>query len=73
VDESAGSVMAAIEHNESFSGARGDPGPELVEKMVLAALKQFDERMAGLGRSRSFRIRRDGSVDRCASRRATRR
>src|ERR1700677_1138490 len=29
VDESAGSVMNAIEHNESFSGRAGDPGPEL--------------------------------------------
>ncbi len=27
---SAGSVMAAIEHNESFDGSAPDPGEELV-------------------------------------------
>src|SRR5450432_3098107 len=32
VDESASSVMDAIELNESFSGRAGNPGPELVEK-----------------------------------------
>ena len=31
VNESAGSVMDAIEHNESFSGRAGNPGPDLVE------------------------------------------
>ena len=54
VDESAGSVMNAIEHNESFSGRAGNPGPELVEKMVLAALKSVDMRHGGSARSRSF-------------------
>ena len=34
VEESAGSVMALIEQNETFRGAAGNPGPELVEKMV---------------------------------------
>ena len=42
VNESAGSVMAAIEHNESFMGRAGNPGPELVAKLVESALKQFD-------------------------------
>src|SRR5580658_882312 len=47
VDESAGSVMNTIEHNESFSGRAGNPGPELVEKMVMSALKSADIRQGG--------------------------
>jgi uncharacterized protein len=54
VDESAGSVMNAIEHNESFSGRSGDPGPELVEKMVMAALKSVDMRHGGFGSQPKF-------------------
>jgi len=54
VDESAGSVMNAIEHNESFSGRAGNPGPELVEKMVLAALKTVDMRHGGFGAQPKF-------------------
>src|ERR1700710_2509077 len=40
VNESAGSVMAAIEHSESFSGRSADLGPELLAKLVDSALKQ---------------------------------
>src|SRR4029077_17419347 len=47
VNDSAGSVMAAIEHNESFSGRAGNPGPELVAKLVASVLKQFDARSGG--------------------------
>ncbi len=54
VDESAGSAMAAIEHNESFSGRAGDPGPELVEKLVESALQQFDPRSGGFGSQPKF-------------------
>jgi hypothetical protein len=54
VDESATSVMDAIEHNESFSGRAGNPGPELVEKMVLAALKSVDMRHGGFGAQPKF-------------------
>ena len=54
VDESAASVMNAIEHNESFSGRSGDPGPELVEKMVLSALKSVDMRNGGFGSQPKF-------------------
>ncbi len=54
VNESAGSVMNAIEYNESFSGRVGDPGPELVEKMVLAALKSVDMRHGGFGAQPKF-------------------
>ena len=53
VDESAGSVMDAIEHNESFSGRAGNPGPELVAKMVLAALKR-SMRQGGFGAQPKF-------------------
>jgi uncharacterized protein len=58
VDESATSVMHAIEHNESFSG-RGsgrldETGHALVEKMVLAALKTFDPRHGGFGSQPKF-------------------
>jgi len=54
VDESAGSVMDAIEHNESLSGRAGNPGPDLVEKMVVAALKSADLRHGGFGGQPKF-------------------
>src|SRR6202048_4357648 len=54
VDDSAGSVMAAIEHNESFMGRTGNPGPELVAKLVDSALKQFDARSGGFGSQPKF-------------------
>src|SRR5215472_15585821 len=54
VNESAGSVMAAIEHNESFMGRAGNPGPELVSKLVASALKQFDARSGGFGSQPKF-------------------
>jgi uncharacterized protein YyaL (SSP411 family) len=54
VDESAGSVMEAIEQNESFSGRAGNPGPDLVEKMVLAALKSVDLRHGGFAGQPKF-------------------
>ncbi len=54
VDESAGSVMQAIEHNEVFSGRSGNPGPELVAKLVESVLKQFDPRSGGFGSQPKF-------------------
>ena len=54
VNESAVSVMAAIEHNESFIGRAGNPGPELVAKLVESALKQFDARSGGFGSQPKF-------------------
>jgi uncharacterized protein YyaL (SSP411 family) len=56
--ESAGSVMAAIEQNESFSG--GEAGSEgaltlsLVDKIAASALKQFDPRNGGFGAQPKF-------------------
>ena len=46
--------MAAIEHNESFMGRAGNPGPELVAKLVGSALKQFDARSGGFGSQPKF-------------------
>jgi len=54
VNESAGSIIAAIEHNESFMGRIGNPGPELVEKLVNSILKQFDARSGGFGSQPKF-------------------
>jgi hypothetical protein len=56
--ESAGSVMASIEHNESFSGR--SPNNEdaltlgLADKIVAAILKQFDARNGGFGSQPKF-------------------
>jgi len=58
VEESAGSVMQAIEHNESFSGRAGvlgsGEGEPLLEKMVASIVKQFDERNGGFGSQPKF-------------------
>jgi len=52
--ESAGSVMAAIEHNESFSGRGGELSLALVDKLVGSALAQFDARNGGFGAQPKF-------------------
>jgi uncharacterized protein YyaL (SSP411 family) len=52
--ESAGSVMAAIEHNESFSGRSGELTLALVDKVAGSALKQFDTRNGGFGSQPKF-------------------
>ena len=54
VDESAVSVMDAIEHNEAFAGYSGEVGPELVEKIVLAILNAADLRHGGFGAQPKF-------------------
>ncbi|HEY5330523.1 MAG TPA: thioredoxin domain-containing protein [Acidobacteriaceae bacterium] len=54
VDESASSVMSAIEHSETFSGRSGDLGEELLGKLVASAVKQFDERNGGFGSQPKF-------------------
>jgi uncharacterized protein len=54
VNDSAKSVIAAIEHNESFMGRAGNPGPELVGKLIDSALKQFDSRSGGFGSQPKF-------------------
>jgi hypothetical protein len=55
--ESAGSVMAAIEQNESFSGRGGgmeDLSLSLVDKIAASALQQFDPRSGGFGSQPKF-------------------
>ncbi len=52
--ESAASVMAAIEHNESFSSRSGELSPGLVDKIVTSALAQFDPRNGGFGSQPKF-------------------
>ena len=52
--ESAASVMAAIEHNESFSGRGGQLTLALVDKIAGSALAQFDPRNGGFGSQPKF-------------------
>ena len=54
VEDSAGSVMRAIEHNESFSGRGGELGAPLLTKLMESAIKQFDERNGGFGSQPKF-------------------
>jgi hypothetical protein len=51
--ETAASVMAAIEHNESFS-ARADLSLALVEKIAGSIIGQFDARHGGFGSQPKF-------------------
>jgi uncharacterized protein YyaL (SSP411 family) len=52
--ESAESVMAAIEHNEAFSGPGGELTPALVDKIVASVLEAFDPRNGGFGSQPKF-------------------
>jgi uncharacterized protein len=52
--ETAGSVMAAIEHNETFSGRSGAFSPALVEKITAAIVTQFDPMNGGFGSQPKF-------------------
>ncbi len=52
--ESAASVMAAIEHNESFSGRGGELSLALVDKIAGSALARFDARNGGFGSQPKF-------------------
>ena len=52
--DSAASVMAAVEHNESFSGRGGDLSLALLDKIVASILKQFDPRNGGFGSQPKF-------------------
>ena len=52
--ESAASVMAAIEHNESFSGRGGELSWALVDKLAASAIAQFDPRYGGFGSQPKF-------------------
>jgi uncharacterized protein len=52
--ESAQSVMAAVEHNESFSGRSGELTLALVDKIAGSALSQFDPHNGGFGSQPKF-------------------
>jgi uncharacterized protein YyaL (SSP411 family) len=52
--ETASSAMAAIEHNESFTGGSGQLSLELVDKIVSSILRQFDPRNGGFGSQPKF-------------------
>jgi len=52
--ESAASVMAAIEHNEGFSGRGGEPSLALVDRIAGSALARFDPRNGGFGSQPKF-------------------
>jgi len=52
--ESAGSVMAAIEHNESFSARGGELSLALVDTIAGSVLSQFDPRNGGFGSQPKF-------------------
>ncbi len=52
--ESAASVMAAIEQNETFSGGGGEMSLALVDKIAGSALAQFDPRNGGFGAQPKF-------------------
>lgn len=54
VEETAASVMNAIEHNESFSAFAKNPGSELVDKLLGSAIGQFDARHGGFGSQPKF-------------------
>lgn len=52
--ESADSVMAAIEYNESFSGQSSDLNQKIVGQLVESALQQFDKHHGGFGTQPKF-------------------
>ena len=52
--ESAGSVIAAIEHGESFAAKSGHLSASLAEKLVASAVQQFDTRFGGFGSQPKF-------------------
>jgi uncharacterized protein YyaL (SSP411 family) len=54
VDDSAASVMAAIEHNETFSGRSSRITPELATKLTSAITGMYDQRYGGFGSQPKF-------------------
>ncbi|HEX5284089.1 MAG TPA: thioredoxin domain-containing protein [Bryocella sp.] len=54
VEESAGSILTMIEHNESFSGRSGEPGTALLEKIIDPIVRMFDARNGGFGSQPKF-------------------
>ena len=54
VAETAASVMESIESNETFAGRAGNPGRELLSKMLEHILTQHDARNGGFGGQPKF-------------------
>jgi uncharacterized protein len=54
VVESAASVVAAIEYNETFAGRGGSLNLGIVDKMVASAVGQFDRHHGGFGSQPKF-------------------
>ncbi|AXC15249.1 Thymidylate kinase [Acidisarcina polymorpha] len=54
VTDTAGSVMAAIEHGETFAGRSGQLSATLVDKLVSHAVGQFDAQHGGFGSQPKF-------------------
>jgi len=54
VAETSGSVMAAIEHGETFAGRSGQLSQGLVDKLVQHAVGQFDSQHGGFGSQPKF-------------------
>ncbi|MGO4212433.1 thioredoxin domain-containing protein [Terriglobus sp. 2YAB30_2] len=54
VDDSAASVMAAIEHNETFSGRSSRITAELATKLTSAITGMYDQRYGGFGSQPKF-------------------
>jgi hypothetical protein len=52
--ESAGSVIAAVEHGETFAGRSASLTLGLVDKLVTHAVTQFDPRYGGFGAQPKF-------------------
>ncbi|MBV8632228.1 MAG: thioredoxin domain-containing protein [Silvibacterium sp.] len=52
--ESAASVIAAIEHGESFAGRNGTLCLSIVDKLIESAIRQFDPRNGGFGSQPKF-------------------
>jgi uncharacterized protein YyaL (SSP411 family) len=52
--ESAASVIAAIEHGETFAGRSGQLSGALVDKLVEHAVSQYDPRHGGFGSQPKF-------------------
>jgi uncharacterized protein YyaL (SSP411 family) len=52
--ESAGTVVEAIEYNESFAGRAGNLSMSIVDKMVASALEKFDRHHGGFGSQPKF-------------------
>jgi len=52
--ESAASVLAAIEHGESFAGRGGSLSLSIIDKLVESAIRQFDPRNGGFGSQPKF-------------------